>query len=144
MSSARSSVAAAATLALVFALALPCGCSRRADDAPASGPRDETASRAPQVPTFGLVDAPGYELVVRNCILCHGARQFLQQRGDAATWRGLIRWMQRDHGLWPLAPADEDGIVAYLATHYAPDPDGGRRAPLAPELMPPNPYDEAR
>lgn len=86
-----------------------------------------------------LVQAPGSELVVMHCVRCHGPRQFLQQRGSRDTWRGLIRWMQKDHGMLPLDEQVEDRIVEYLATHYAPV-DKGRRPPLAPELMPPNPY----
>lgn len=89
---------------------------------------------------FGdLIAAPGSELVVQHCIACHGPRQFLQQRGSRDTWRGLIRWMQKDHGMAKLDEAIEDRIVDYLATHYAPE-ESGRRKPLPSELMPPNPY----
>lgn len=89
---------------------------------------------------FGdLVDAPGSELVVQHCVACHGPRQFLQQRASRDTWRALIRWMQRDHGMAALDEAVEDRIVDYLATHYAPE-RAGRRQALPAELMPPNPY----
>jgi mono/diheme cytochrome c family protein len=89
---------------------------------------------------FGdLVDAPGSELVVQHCIACHGPRQFLQQRASRDTWRALIRWMQRDHGMATLDEGIEDRIVDYLAEHYAPE-QAGRRAALPAELMPPNPY----
>ena len=91
------------------------------------------------VPGIGLVDAPGYELVVTHCVRCHGPRQFLQQRGSPDTWLGLIRWMQKDHNLEALPPETEQGIVAYLAEHYGPE-DRGRRPGLAPHLLPPNPY----
>jgi len=90
---------------------------------------------------FGdLVIAPGSELVVQYCIACHGPRQFLQQRGSRDTWRGLIRWMQKDHGMAALPEQIEDRIVEYLAKHYAPEATG-RRRPIPPELMPPNPYE---
>ena len=104
-----------------------CCAAAPADDAPA------------QDTVMGLVQAPGFELVLQNCITCHGPRQFLQQRGDRDTWRGLIRWMQRDHGLRALEDDVEDRIVDYLATNYGPE-HGGRRRPLPPDLMPPNPY----
>ncbi|MFT4515964.1 MAG: mono/diheme cytochrome c family protein [Planctomycetota bacterium] len=86
-----------------------------------------------------LVQEPGFELVLRHCVTCHGPRQFLQQRGDRATWLGLIRWMQSDHGMQPLPEGAEDRIVDYLATHYGPE-HSGRRKPLRAELMPPKRY----
>ncbi|MCR9245940.1 MAG: hypothetical protein NXI31_12980 [bacterium] len=86
-----------------------------------------------------LVNAPGRDLVMIHCVRCHGPRQFLQQRGSRDTWRGLIRWMQKDHGMEQLAGDREDRIVEYLATHYGPEASG-RRRPIPAELMPPNPY----
>lgn len=86
-----------------------------------------------------LVDAPGRDLVMFHCVRCHGPRQFLQQRGSRDTWRGLIRWMQKDHGMEQLDGDREDRIVEYLATHYGPEASG-RRRPIPVELMPPNPY----
>ncbi|MFK7740295.1 MAG: hypothetical protein AB8H80_08220 [Planctomycetota bacterium] len=77
--------------------------------------------------------------MMQNCVTCHGPSQFLQQRGDRETWLGLIRWMQQDHGMAKLTAVVEDRIVDYLASHYGPE-DSGRRPPLRPELMPPNPY----
>ena len=47
--------------------------------------------------------------------------------------------MQETQGLWAFPDGVEPRIVAYLAEHYGPG-DAYRRAPLAPELMPPNPY----
>lgn len=108
----------------------------RQPDAPA----DDAAAAANTMVAHDLVLEPGYELVLRRCIRCHGPQQFLQQRGDRETWLGLIRWMQRDHGLEQLPDDEEDRIVAYLAAHYGPRRTG-RRAPLPAELMPPNPYD---
>lgn len=93
----------------------------------------------PSDPFAGMVFAPGAELVLQNCVTCHGPKQFLQQRGDRETWLGLIRWMQREHGLWALAPDVEDRIVDYLATHYGPE-QRGRRAPIPAALMPPDPF----
>jgi len=115
---------------------------------PRSGPPEDakspsvsaTGAGAADAGGFGeLVMAPGYELVLQHCVRCHGPRQFLQQRGSRDTWRGLIRWMQRDHGMPAIDEGIEDQIVEYLAVHYAPTESGRRRA-LTAELMPPNPY----
>jgi hypothetical protein len=112
--------------------------AERTGDASAAEPTLDAQGRE-LVPGLGLVKAPGYELVATRCVRCHGPRQFLQQRGDRETWLGMIRWMQREHGLESFPPEVEDGILDYLSTHYAPG-RASRRAPLPAELLPPNPY----
>jgi len=87
----------------------------------------------------GLIMAPGWELVRNNCISCHSAKQFLQQRGTRETWRSVILWMQGRAGLWPLDAATESTILDYLETHHGPD-ESFRRPPIPAHLMPVNPY----
>ena len=111
----------------------------RAESQPANPAKN--AGKADDGGYGDIIQAPGNELVIMYCVRCHGPRQFLQQRGSRDTWRGLIRWMQRDHGMPPLEEGIEDRIVEYLATHYKPSEVGRRRA-LRADLMPPNPYGE--
>jgi hypothetical protein len=90
-------------------------------------------------PATGLVVAEGWELVAMHCTGCHSAQQFLRQRGTRQTWQSIIDWMQRTQGLWQFPAGVEERIVDYLAAEYAPK-GSWRRAPIPPELMPPNPY----
>tara|TARA_R110002072_G_scaffold273219_3_gene433759 strand:+ start:51247 stop:51642 length:396 start_codon:yes stop_codon:yes gene_type:complete len=121
----------------LLALALSsCGDDVGTASKPQSAPPPKESNTAVDL---HLVPEPGFELVLQYCVTCHGPRQFLQQRGDRATWLGLIRWMQRDHGMQPLPEGAEDRIVDYLATHYGPE-HSGRRKPLRDELMPPKRY----
>ena len=80
-------------------------------------------------PDTGLEVAAGWEAVRAHCSACHSLRLVTQNRGDAEHWRGLIRWMQRDHNLWDLGEAENE-IVAYLAEHYGQPALSPRRAPL--------------
>lgn len=80
-----------------------------------------------------------WELVRANCIACHSAKLVTQQRGTAAQWLSMIRWMQDKQNLWAFEPDVEAKIIAYLADNYPPD-EGRRRAAIAPDLMPPNPF----
>ena len=80
-----------------------------------------------------------WELVRANCIACHSARLVTQQRGTAAQWLSMIRWMQEKQNLWAFEPTIEARIIAYLADNYPPA-EGRRRAAVSPDLMPPNPY----
>jgi len=90
-------------------------------------------------PATGFVMSGDWQLVRANCIACHSAKLVTQQRGSAAHWLSLIRWMQAKQNLWEFAPDVENKIVAYLAENYPPQEDR-RRAPIPADLMPPNPY----
>lgn len=86
-------------------------------------------------PETGLRIAPGWEAVRAQCGVCHSHRLVTAQRGDAAFWTGLIRWMQATQNLWALPEPLEGEIVSYLATHYN-ETDWGRRPNLPPTLLP--------
>ena len=87
----------------------------------------------------GLKIGDNWELVRNNCIACHSARLITQQRGSATHWLAVIRWMQAKQNLWQFDADTESRIINYLAENYPPQEDQ-RRAALAPQLMPPNPY----
>ena len=90
-------------------------------------------------PFTGLKMTGNWQLVRANCVGCHSARLITQQSGSESHWLGLIRWMQEKQNLWQFEPETEQKIVSYLAENYPPRADR-RRAPIPPELMPPNPY----
>ena len=90
-------------------------------------------------PFTGLKMTGDWELVRANCVGCHSARLITQQSGSESHWLGLIRWMQKKQNLWQFEPETEQKIISYLAENYPPQADR-RRAPIPPELMPPNPY----
>jgi hypothetical protein len=94
----------------------------------------------PELDAFtGLKKTGDWELVRNNCLACHSARLITQQSGSKSHWLGLIRWMQEKQNLWQFEPETEQKIVSYLAQNYPPQEDR-RRAPIAANLMPPNPY----
>jgi hypothetical protein len=80
-----------------------------------------------------------WELVRANCIACHSTRLITQQRGSAAQWLTMIRWMQEKQNLWQFEPEVETKIVNWLAENYPPSEDR-RRAAIPPDLMPANPF----
>lgn len=90
-------------------------------------------------PLTGLRMTGDWELVRNNCIACHSTRLVTQQNGTAQHWLKLIRWMQAKHNLWQFDADVEHRIITYLAENYPPQADR-RRAALASDLMPPNPY----
>lgn len=83
----------------------------------------------------GLIVAPGMDVVIANCTVCHSAKFITLQRGDRDTWLAMIRWMQDTQGLWEFDPKTEDTILTYLETNYAPDA-ASRRPNLSKELLP--------
>ena len=115
--------AAAALLGVVAALAF--------GQSPAAEPELD--------PATGLKMTGDWQLVRNNCVSCHSARLITQQSGTESHWLGLIRWMQAKQNLWQFEPETEQKIIGYLAANYPPQADR-RRAPIPPDLMPPNPY----
>ena len=98
------------------------------------------AAQEPEIDSAtGFRKTGDWELVRANCVACHSAKLVTQQRGTAAQWLALIRWMQAKQNLWQFDPEVEKKIVTYLADNYAPQADR-RRAAIPPDLMPPNPY----
>ena len=94
----------------------------------------------PEIDPFtGLKKAEDWEVVRNNCVGCHSAKLITQQSGSESHWLGLIRWMQEKQNLWQFDPETETRIVGYLAQNYPPR-EYGRRAAIAPDLMPPNPF----
>lgn len=67
----------------------------------------------------GLIHAEGFELVRANCVGCHSAQLIVQNRNNREGWAQLIEWMQETQGLWDLGQ-QQDPILTYLSTHYAP------------------------
>ena len=74
----------------------------------------------------GFVEGDGLMLVVNNCTNCHSAKLVTQNRMSKERWTATIRWMQETQNLWDLGQ-NEEPIVAYLATHYAPTQKGRRQ-----------------
>ena len=130
----RSLLASLAVAALVLA-----GCAREPEpqDLQAVEPVAEAGSRLDPVSGFKMTG--DWEIVRANCTACHSARLVTNQRGTAEQWLTMIRWMQEEQNLWQFDDITEAKIIAYLAENYPPVA-AQRRAALAPDLMPPNPY----
>ena len=73
----------------------------------------------------GFVDGDGLTEVIQNCTNCHSAKLVTQNRMTKEGWVATIRWMQETQNLWDLGN-NEEIIVNYLATNYAPDQKGRR------------------
>ncbi len=106
----------------------------------AEAPATPAATAPPQLDSLsGLKMTGDWQIVRANCTPCHSGKLITQQRGTAEQWLAMIRWMQEKQNLWQFDPVTEEKIVNYLAENYPPG-RSQRRAALAPELMPPNPY----
>lgn len=74
----------------------------------------------------GFAAGDGLQLVINNCTTCHSAKLVTQNRMSKARWQSTIRWMQETQNLWDLG-TNEEAIVNYLATYYAPVEKGRRQ-----------------
>nr|WP_298924325.1 monoheme cytochrome C [uncultured Allomuricauda sp.] len=73
----------------------------------------------------GFIDGTGLTEVIQNCTNCHSAKLVTQNRMTKEGWVATIRWMQETQNLWDLGN-QEEAIVNYLATNYAPQKKGRR------------------
>ncbi|MDA1371514.1 MAG: hypothetical protein O2971_12240 [Proteobacteria bacterium] len=87
----------------------------------------------------GLAMDAGWELVQANCTECHSAQLIIQNSGSRAVWKSRITWMQQTQGLHVLEAEVEASILSYLEINYGPK-EASRRANLAPQFLPDNPY----
>jgi hypothetical protein len=71
-----------------------------------------------------LPEGPGRELAEGACMVCHSGMLIVQQRKDAAGWEKTVALMEK----WgaPLAPAERDSLLRYLARNLGP-PGGSTR-----------------
>jgi mono/diheme cytochrome c family protein len=66
-----------------------------------------------------LQDAPGRDLVVARCSVCHSV-DYVQMNApvlDRGGWQKSVRKMIDQFGA-PIGKDDADRIIEYLATHY--------------------------
>ncbi len=129
-------------LVALLLLSLLVACAEKDDSVeatPEAVPEPVAASEPAIDPVTGFKMTGDWELVRGNCTACHSAKLITQQRGTSEQWLAMIRWMQKKQNLWQFDPGTEGRIIAYLAENYPPDA-ARRRAPIPPDLMPPNPY----
>jgi quinoprotein glucose dehydrogenase len=84
--------------------------------APAA-PVPGAAAAAPLGPA-GIPEGPGMAETVAACSGCHGLGQIQGEHRDAATWATTVTSMINNGA--PVADADFDKVVNYLATHFGP------------------------
>lgn len=70
--------------------------------------------------TIQLRDAPGHDLAVARCIVCHSL-DYIQMNAEVmnhASWEKTVRKMIDRFGA-PISEQEEKQILDYLAKHYS-------------------------
>ena len=86
-----------------------------------------------------LPEGPGKELVEQTCTHCHSAQTLLQNRLDRPTWDRVITKMQKQNGLWELAPEARATLLDYLDAKLAPSTRADTLDGLGPRVVNPLP-----
>lgn len=97
--------------------------------APAPAPKAIVASLPPdpsETPA-DLPDGPHREEAFYFCTACHGAALVRRQRLSRDRWDELLTWMSANHNMPPLAGAQRDRMLDYLATALPPSGRAGQR-----------------
>ena len=94
------------------------------------------------LPTYGLPEAPGRDLVLANCMACHSGAIVAANHLSRERWDALIDQMREKNGMWELTPETRSAILDYLEAHQRPDApglDAAKVTPWASPLYQPNP-----
>ena len=85
--------------------------------APAAPARPPAPAAPVQASAPGELPAgPGREAVLKGCGGCHGIGQILPERRSRAEWSDTVTMMITNGA--PVAEADFEAVVTYLATHF--------------------------
>ncbi len=79
----------------------------------------KSAKPAKASESLELVDAPGRELVMANCMICHSVEYIPMNAGflDEKGWTAVVQKMQKVMGA-PIHDEDVPKVVNYLSQHY--------------------------
>ncbi|MBI4626371.1 MAG: hypothetical protein HY736_24530 [Verrucomicrobia bacterium] len=89
-----------------------------------------------------LKEGRGREFVLANCLPCHSTAVIAASHLTRQRWDQTITKMQKQNGLWPLAPEMRTQILDYLEINQPPSDPGLEKAketPWASPLYRPNP-----
>jgi len=75
----------------------------------------------------GLYFGEGFKTVRAVCTACHSSKLITQNKATYQGWKDMIVWMQETQGLQDLGPQEEE-ILEYLSTYYAPEEMGRRKS----------------
>ena len=89
---------------------------------------------APAVAQDMLPPGPGAEEVQKACGGCHGVGQIMTEHRSAEEWANTVTMMITNGA--PVAEADFDKVVGYLATNYGVSPPPAAPAAAAPAETP--------
>ena len=79
-----------------------------------------------------LPAGPGMEETMKGCGGCHGIGQVLSEKRSAEEWANTVTMMITNGA--PVADADFNRVVSYLATYFGPGP-----RPVDPVAVPVQP-----
>ena len=92
-----------------------------------------TQAQAPLVPSGeGLPDAPGKDVTVRACGLCHEAKRAASVRLTKDGWAEVIEGMMKRGA--PLSAEDFKIVLEYLSTNFAGEASRPINVNTAPQI----------
>ncbi|AOY94590.1 sulfite:cytochrome C oxidoreductase subunit B [Cupriavidus sp. USMAA2-4] len=93
-------------------------------------PHAETITLPQETATFRESTLPGYNLVLRNCMVCHSAQYVLTQPPTLgrAYWEATVKKMKAPFGA-PFPEEDMPAMVDYLVKTYGAERPAGAKAP---------------
>lgn len=85
-------------------------------------------------PQVALPEGPVRNVILKNCVKCHGIDDYAFRAMDRAGWQALLDTTHKQQRGVALAKADEEVLLAYLTESFGPESIPFPREYIPPEI----------
>jgi hypothetical protein len=99
-----------------------------------TAPASAQIGRRPARPQVTRPDGPVWQVIRKNCTMCHGIDDYAFFALDRAGWQSLIETKHKFSGGGELTPADRDMLLDWLVSKFGPETKPFPRTYIPPEI----------
>jgi hypothetical protein len=90
--------------------------------------------RKPPRPQVTRPDGPVWQVIRKNCTMCHGIDDYAFYALDKPGWDALLIAKHKDGGGYSLADPDRDTLLSWMVSKFGPESKPFPRTYIPPEI----------